>query len=441
MKNNNIISSSIITCYGCGVCKLVCPTDAIQLYYKNNDFQYAYIDNEKCVKCKLCFYTCPSTAWKDVLIVDNHENTDIYKMLQPFHEIYFCHSNDPLIRKNGASGGMVATTLKYMLENKYIDGALIVGQNNKLEAHYKIVNSVDEIKLSQKSKYFCVPLDISFKTMKKYRSLAFVGLPCHLEALNNACLKVPSIKKIISYKIGLFCAHVQTKRFYRHLLKQEKMQVEKLTQFEFRTGDWWKYNYFRASTNEKRKTWSFREDKYLRSLIVSRLLSREACLFCPDFMGSKSDISFGDGWHPKFEGSKNGFNYSIIRSKKGFELFELLKSKKIVTAIPSNPTEFYETNLFNTFMYKHFGIKKRLCYLRRKDKKGLSNINSSDSNVDFFKTYFYFKIKHWAVKLEDANILHKFPFVTYLLSLTGIYMLRDISLISFIKSKVFSKKI
>lgn len=436
------VATSFDMCYGCGFCKVVCPRAAIDYLYKNNDFVYAYKRLEKCVRCNLCHCICPSRGWENVHILRSESLFEVSEGLNPFEEVCFCNSNEINIRKNGTSGGMVTAVLKYLLESSIIEGVLLPKYDNRLGAKYELMTTIDEVISSQKSKYFCIPFDYPLDKIARYRKLAIVGLPCHLEALNNVFQIKPELKQILHFKIGLFCGHVQKKIFYQHLLKKERLNFHEVKKLDFRPGEWWKYDYFSVSTDRGIKTFQFRGNKYMAALIKSRLFSRSACAYCPDFTAKKSDISFGDGWHEKLKNNKEGFNYAIVRNKEAKKILEEMSTKGLVTIYRSDPKEFSGSDLLGNLLYKQLHIKKRISYLREKDKEALCGISSTGSLLDHFKISIYFRIKKIIELLEYRNILHYIWRLNYFVALIQIYLLRDVKVLRFLKKRslqVFTK--
>jgi NAD(P)H-quinone oxidoreductase subunit I len=64
-------------CVGCGICKRVCPSNAIE-YNKNEEgkvISYT-IDLKKCIFCGNCMYYCPKGAIK---LTEKFELATVYK--------------------------------------------------------------------------------------------------------------------------------------------------------------------------------------------------------------------------------------------------------------------------------------------------------------------------------------------------------------------------
>ncbi len=419
------VATSYLMCYGCGVCKIVCPVGAVAYRIKQDDFRYALINHAKCINCGRCRGVCPSRGWRNNHLMHDKSLEETSKGLGPYHHLYFCHANDNALRKSGTSGGMVTAVLKYLLESRIIDGAVIPFYGGILNAKFRIATTIQQIIQQQKSKYFCIPFDVPIDEMLQYEKLAIVGLPCHLESLTNVCKFSPELGKMLYMKIGLFCGHVQKKIFYHHLLKTRNMKLKNIESLNFRPGEWWNLAYFNVQSNQGTQTWQFRGDEYVTALISSRLFSREACVYCPDFTARMADLSFGDGWHIKLKDEKEGYNYGIVRSDRAVKLFNEMKQKGVIKLESSSPEEYATSNLYGNLLYKQHRIRARLSYLRKKDWNVLKNIDEPHNWLDYFRFSIYFKVKTVAELLERANLLSFFPGIVLKIAKFERYFLRE----------------
>jgi coenzyme F420 hydrogenase subunit beta len=358
-------------CYGCGVCVANCPQNAIDLKMRDNDVSFALIDTSKCNNCGICTRICPSNGWDDIHILSNHSKSEYDLCLQPYMELGFGYSINCDMRERGASGGMASSILVYLLEQKKVDGVIIPQETGILDGEYQITSNKLDIIRAQRSKYFQIPLVISTNIIKKYKNLALIGLPCHIEAINRAMIEDPDLK-CIKYKICLFCGHSLYKVLYDYLFKKKNIIKSEIKKIEFRPRPWWNCNFFNTFTKDKKYSFSLKRG-IVRSLNRGRLFTREACLLCPDFSGRFSDISLGDAWHPKFKGSKEGYNSYIIRSKIGKQLIDKLEENNIIYREKSNLNEFYKMS-FNSIIFKHEGVKERATFLKASGMRTPKNI-------------------------------------------------------------------
>lgn len=58
MKTSPNLTLPKTNCCGCGVCKYICPVDAIEMVEDEEGFLYPKINEEKCIKCYKCVNSC-----------------------------------------------------------------------------------------------------------------------------------------------------------------------------------------------------------------------------------------------------------------------------------------------------------------------------------------------------------------------------------------------
>ena len=129
-------------CTGCGICEGACPSKAIVTIVKNGRF-LPQIDDSLCKNhkgCHRCFDVCPGVGVNLVQIANNYftdSDMKVDKMVGRYLQCYTGYSNNKNIRYHAASGGMVSQFLIWLLENKYIDGALVTrfDKDNPLLIH------------------------------------------------------------------------------------------------------------------------------------------------------------------------------------------------------------------------------------------------------------------------------------------------------------------
>ena len=191
--------SDVLMCSTCGACAAVCPKDAIRYELTSTGRMYASI-NSQCIDCGLCSKVCPSEL-KDQHFEGRYNEGNV-------DAVYVGRSTNYAYYSNAQSGGVCTTLIDYLFTSGKIDATLMVrmsyGKTPRVEA--QVVNSSDMLSQYQKSCYSPVPLLSALNQCEDKKSVAVVGLPCQMTAINA----IQAIKKYynVKYKIGLVCEGV-----------------------------------------------------------------------------------------------------------------------------------------------------------------------------------------------------------------------------------------
>lgn len=247
-----------------------------------------------------CYASCPALFKLDAKHVFGGAKRD--EALGHFIEVKGAKSRKEL--RNAQDGGAVTSLLASALKNKKIDAAIIVCRDEKWNPYPKLITSLEELREGCGSKYTRSPnaflLGEAFRNLK-LRSIAVVGLPCHIQAvrnfehglLYNAGFSAASDLKI--YALGLFCSGTFD---YEKLIPRIGMDVAEIKRMEVKGTEL----IVHGSTTARFPL------SNLRSAIV------KGCHTCRDYTAELADISIGS------IGSPEGWSTVILRSKKGWEL-------------------------------------------------------------------------------------------------------------------------
>ena len=293
--------------------------------------------------------------------VQYHQYTGVYK------NIYIGHTNDEMVRRNSASGGILSQILIWLLEKKKIDGAVVLGMSEKepwLTEPF-IATTKEEILEAAQSKYIISSVNEILPDIEKFKgALAYVGLPGQIQSIRK--LQVandPSVKNI-KYILGPFYGNTLHFSSIISFLRTYKVKdYTSITKLYFRYGEWpgnMRVEFKHGKIIELPKF-------HANYLIPFHILKNS--LLCTDLSNEFTDISGGDAWAPVYEERGKGFSMVISRSEKGQEIIDDMVKDGTLTLDPIDIDEAIT-------MHSHgYDLKKRGTFIRMKFRKwlGLEN--------------------------------------------------------------------
>lgn len=340
-KENYFKTQNKFNCYGCELCKDICPVNAIEMVEDEEGFKYPKIDKEKCIKCGLCEKNC---IYRKKIEKEKNEDYPL---------IYAASYKDENVLKNSSSGGVFTALYKHVLANKgYVVG---VRYNEDMVAEYAIADNEKECEKFRGSKYVAASInDVREKIkekLEKGKTVLFTGNPCQIKALKTYLNK--DYDNL--YLVEIFCHGVPSPKVFRLYIKYlEEKYKSKVVDFKFRDKEaGWGTG--KGSTikvefeNGKILYEPAKYNNYNRAFANNNIL-RPGCSNC-EFAGVNdlADMSIGDFWGiekvmPKYsKKQKNGISIIRINTNKGNSLFEDI----------CRNLEYYESNLKDGYRENH----------------------------------------------------------------------------------------
>lgn len=304
---NEIVNANL--CSGCGTCSGVCVNGCIS-FHPDNSYAPDF-DPQKCTDCGLCYKACPSTSFQFRSLKTEEIKWD--DRIGPYISFLNSNATDVQLRTNGASGGTVSAIFQYLLDKKLVDKVICVKKDGD-QFQVCVTDDVNILSKTQGSKYIPIPLNLAIsQIMKNNWTVAVVGTSCQLQGLEKACRLMPKLKKLIKYKIGIFCGFVQTQDSFAAVRKYLGAE-DSVWRFDgWRCGDYPGYVRF---TNEK--TGEVRQLLIYDALcLLVPFYSLEKCFLCPDGTNMCADFSFGD-----IHSRGDNQNCGIIRTHEGASLID-----------------------------------------------------------------------------------------------------------------------
>ena len=277
-------------CTGCGVCLSVCHKNAIAISVENATFRPT-VDKSACIHCGKCLKVCPGVGVNlckisnSTFIADDvKENSCIGRYIKCFTG----YSNNKNLRESAASGGTLSQFLIWLLEQKYIDGAVVTrfDKDAPLKVRSFIARTKDDILTAKGSKYAPVSVHEALDELKSADGrYVIVGLPCHIHGVRKLMSMDKSMKTKIVGVFSLFCSGSQTFNYTEYILNQHGGNSNELSYLSYREGN-------PTGMKATGSNFSFFTEYRNYNMPLKSTFYPRRCLLCVDMFGELADISF-----------------------------------------------------------------------------------------------------------------------------------------------------
>jgi coenzyme F420 hydrogenase subunit beta len=321
-------------CTGCAGCVVTCPHDVIGYEHEEGKYIPFHIEEElgldNCIHgekgCTTCTRACPRfRQWESA--ANNHlfgRDREDDEMSGIWRQLLLTRAADTEAHEKGQDGGFVSAMLIWLLENDYIDGALVSGveEDDKWKAKPAVVTNKAEVLATAGSRYtYCAnPLALPEAKEKGLTRLALVGMGCQTSSPPVMWdRKAGKVSKPFLFNIGLLCSKTFDDAIFSELfeakygLKKEdmvKMNIKGAFQI------WMKDGSFHEIDLKECHGWT-----------------RTGCKTCPDFAAEHSDIATGG------IGKDNAWTLTIVRTALGEEVINRMIADKVIIARPAQEDE------------------------------------------------------------------------------------------------------
>ena len=325
MKQQTVaLTVELNLCCSCGMCKAICPKHCISTVKKNGMFQ-PYIDEDKCIECGLCSEICPGLTH-----IYNQEEIDENEAIKG-KVIRTCNawSKDDNIRHVSASGGVVSTIVKELLDRDLYDAAFLLDSydyRNQVLTQNIIKDDYVNVENSDfpKSRYLPVSHENAIDFIKRNRDkkVIFVGVSCAVRGFLNVVEKL-DLNRENYLVIGLFCDKVfnyNVLDYFNNKFSGSKNEIIGLHFKNKESGGW---------PGNMKLFYSDGSAEYIENterMKVKEYFMPERCMYCIDKINVNADISVGDNFTEQ-NSSILGSNSVIVRTNRGNKAWDKSCSK------------------------------------------------------------------------------------------------------------------
>ncbi|NVM17204.1 MAG: Coenzyme F420 hydrogenase/dehydrogenase, beta subunit C-terminal domain [Candidatus Lokiarchaeota archaeon] len=301
-------------CVLCGSCISLCPRIGM------NEKEPKLLEYDP--ECSTCFRYCPRTYFPTEMFEKELFKGDAKRSysLGCYQKLVAAKSNDETVLRRAQNGGVVSSLLIHALDSGLIDGVLLTDKDDNWYPKPVIATSSDEILSCVGSKYTISPTLITYSDAIrdfKIEKLAFVGLPCQINAVRKLQLSSPLSDEYGKFKliIGLYCFSNYTYNLLKTFVQGELgIPLSSVKKFDISKGKFYVY---------------LKEDSVKQVPIkVTKQYTWNSCHYCKDFSAEIADISIGS------QGTlDNEWNSVLLRTDLGVKIFNgAVKTNKITTS-------------------------------------------------------------------------------------------------------------
>jgi coenzyme F420 hydrogenase subunit beta len=297
-----------------------------------------------CKTCGLCYDVCPG---REVPLRDldqsflGRERDFIQDRIGVYQGCYKGWAKDSHVRNASSSGGMVSALLNYALEQKLIDGVLLVewDPDKPYRCRPFIAKNPQDVAQACRWTAEVVPVNALLRQAvmaEKLENLAVVGMPCQIHGIRKLQQTNNKIAKAIRFSIGLFCAATYYFEGVRHLIYEfsDVAGLEDIEIMDYRGGA--APGSLMVSTKDKRIHSIASKHDYTWHFLGSASFKRDRCMMCVDFSAELADVSCGDIFQPVVPGTKHVVA-AITRTDIGQKLVQGAAEAGYIECSPHDP--------------------------------------------------------------------------------------------------------
>lgn len=319
-------------CVLCGTCISACPQGVLAL----DKWGKRIVSTGKCaMDCNICTEIClglhPIEVDLNEIFGDFKEVVQV-RSLKTDVKDYSYFKYQSISRSLGSltkpKSGVVSTILIHLLEENLIDCAVVAGrrQDEPWRPSPAIATTKFEVLYACGTKPFQCPTNaVLFDAVTKFKSVALVGLPCHIEGARRLAQMYKEFREAITYWIGIPCGNVLSHDLLTKQAAGMGIDPETIVAVDFDN------EIFKEETPIKNLgIYIVTKDgkKHPMSLTTFKASLAKECISCKDFSAEHTDLSVAT------LGSPAGWSTVFLRTDKGKDLIYKMANQAIINKRP-----------------------------------------------------------------------------------------------------------
>lgn len=272
-----------------------------------------------------------SPGWGD------HEPDRDEVLVGPARQIWEGWAADQEIRWSASSGGVVTALATYALEKLGMALVVHTGMDPEQPWRNRTVVSTDRSGLLENSgsRYTTSsPVEALRIIETSDRPCVFIGKPCDVAAVTRLRQTRPDLDRNLGLVLSFFCAGTPSSGSSLRLAGDLGFKDSSAIRTLRYRGRGWPGNFTVIDKDGNEQSLTY--DQSWGQLAARQRQLR--CQLCPDGLGELADVTGGDAWHRKAEGS-DGISLILARTDRGREIVTGAIREGYLEATPSGYRE------------------------------------------------------------------------------------------------------
>lgn len=301
---NNV--SDIKSCYGCGVCAIVCAKRIISIEQDGDGFYAPRIAHpEQCTDCGLCTRVCAYSH-------DEVMGSDAVP------QGYAGWSTDEAVRKSCSSGGVGFEIGRALLDEGYRLCGVRYDASANRAVHY-VASTPEEWELSMGSKYIQSYTVDAFKAIGRKEKWLVTGTPCQMDSFRRYLRMFNAEENFVL--MDFFCHGVPSKLMWDKYFSEVRKKIGAVASTSWRSKEnGWNDSWVMTLQGCDGIHVSYRSkgDAFYQLFLGNQCLGKACYAHCKyKSLNSSADIRIGDLWGTAYQDNREGVSALIAFTEKG----------------------------------------------------------------------------------------------------------------------------